>query len=219
MDSPAPRPGVVELLGVLSYLELRAFSELATGAELAPTMRERARMAKHAATEYAHYERLVARLESFGQDPFEAMHGFVPAIEDFHRRTAPSTWLEVLVKAYVGDGIAQDFYREVAAYVDAPTRELVTMVTESQNDELVPIVRGAIAADSTVGGRLALWGRRLVGEALTAAQRVVADNEGLGSVLVGGPQGSGADLAELGRMFARLTEAHTVRMGRLGLSA
>ena len=27
-------------------------------------------------------------------------------------------WLEGLVKAYVGDGIAPDFYREIATYVD-----------------------------------------------------------------------------------------------------
>ena len=70
-----------------------------------------------------------------------------------------------------------------------------------------------------LGGRLALWGRRLVGEMLTEAQRIGVEREGLTSLLVGGVDGVGADLAEFGRMLARITDEHTRRMERLGLSA
>ena len=42
----------------------------------------------------------------------------------FHARTAPADWLEGLVKAYVGDGLAADFYREIAAFLDADTRTI-----------------------------------------------------------------------------------------------
>ena len=76
-------------------------------------------------------------------------------------------------------------------------------------------MRDAIKADRTAGGRLALWGRRLVGEALSQAQRVAVERDALSALLVGG----GVDLAEVGRMFARLTDDHTTRMARLGLSA
>ena len=41
----------------------------------------------------------------------------------------------------------------------------------------------------------------------------------LASLLVGGIDRPGADLAEMGRMFARLTDEHIHRMGQLGLSA
>ena len=41
----------------------------------------------------------------------------------------------------------------------------------------------------------------------------------LASLLVGGPNRPGANLAEMGRMFARLTDEHTRRMGKLGLNA
>ena len=47
-------------------------------------------------------------------------------------------------------------------------------------------VREAIEADPAVAGRLALWARRLVGEALGQAQRVAAEREDLASLLAGG---------------------------------
>ena len=74
-------------------------------------------------------------------------------------------------------------------------------------------MRAAIEADPRLAGRLALWGRRLVGEALSQAQRVAAERDALAALLVGGMSHRGADLAEVGRMFARLTENHTRRMG------
>ena len=83
-------------------------------------------------------------------------------------------------------------------------------------------MRAAIEADPRVAGRLALWGRRLVGEMLSQAQRVAADRDALVTLIVGGmtPAGQPAfDLAGLSLMFARLTENHTHRMQSMGLSA
>jgi hypothetical protein len=48
---------------------------------------------------------------------------------------------------------------------------------------------------------------------------VAAERDALAALLVGGMSRRGADLAEVGRMFARLTENHTKRMASLGLSA
>ena len=53
------------------------------------------------------------------------MAPFQAALDLFHEHTAPSDWYEGLVKAYVGDGLAADFYREIAAYLDARTRDLI----------------------------------------------------------------------------------------------
>ena len=74
-------------------------------------------------------------------------------------------------------------------------------------------VRAAIAADPRVGGRLALWARRLVGEALTQAQRVAVEREGLVALLASGA----SDMAELGRLFQRVIDGHSERMRALGL--
>jgi hypothetical protein len=215
------RAAVVDLLGALAYGELMAFSQLAADAEGAPTPKDRAAVGRLAVAEFQHYEAIVARLTELGADPEAAIEPFVAAVDGFHERTAPNDWLEGLVKAYVGDGIAQDFYREISAYVDADTRALVTDVMEGfgRDEFVVAAVRAAIARDPRIAGRLALWGRRLVGEALTQAQRVGVERDALASLLVGAPGRPGADLAELGRMFARLTDEHTRRMARLGLSA
>ena len=69
----------------------------------------------------------------------------------------PSDWLEGMVKAYVGEGIAQDFYREISTYVDADTQALVLRVLEDegQSDFAVTAVRAAIADDGRLAGRLA----------------------------------------------------------------
>jgi hypothetical protein len=174
-----------------------------------------------AATEFAHFQGLTARLSELGVDPFDAMAEFVTPFEAFHRRTAPADWHEGLVKAYVGDGLAADFYREIAAYLDAETRDLIigSLEDTGQADFAVRHIRQAIADDPKLSGRLALWGRRLMGEALTQAQRVAAERDALSALLAGGIDRPGLDLAAIGRMFTRITERHGERMAELGLSA
>jgi hypothetical protein len=60
----------------------------------------------------------------------------------------------------------------------------------------------------------------LVGEALAQAHRVAAERAPLARLLAGavtGPDGPGGEQGEIGRMFARLTDAHDERMAALGL--
>ena len=220
-EVPDYRLAVVDLLGVIAYGELSAFERLVDDAKLAPTVRDKVEMAAMASLEFGHVSRLHERLRELGSDPFEAMAPFEAAIDLFHAHTAPSDWYEGLVKAYVGDGMAADFYREIAAYLDAETRDLIiaSLDDSGQADFAVRHIRQAIADDPKLSGRLALWGRRLMGEALTQAQRVAAERDALSAFLAGGIDRPGLDLAAIGRMFTRITERHNERMAELGLSA
>jgi hypothetical protein len=208
---------VADLLGVLAYAELTAFDRLAEDARLAPTLAGRAALARMAAAEIAHHGRLSDRLTELGVDPAEAMAPFVAALDAFHESTRPSTWLEGLVKAYVGDGLATDFYREVATFLPADDRTLVLEVLADTGhaDFAVREVRAAIAADRRVGGRLALWGRRLVGEAITQSQAVIAEHDRLAELIIAGT----GDLGGVARLIERITDAHSRRMKALGLRA
>jgi hypothetical protein len=61
---------------------------------------------------------------------------------------------------------------------------------------------------------LSLWGRRLVGEAITQAQRVAAERDALTMLIVGGV----GDLTGIGRLTDLITGKHTQRMTAIGLS-
>jgi len=217
----AYRLAVVDLLGAIAYGELSAFERLVDDAKLAPSVRDKVEMGAMATLEFGHVAPLHDRIRELGGDPFEAMAPFEAAIDLFHAHTAPADWYEGLVKAYVGDAMAADFYREIAAYLDADTRDLIIASLEDsgQADFAVRHVRQAIAADPKLGGRLALWARRLMGEALTQAQHVAAERDALTALLAGGIDRPGLDLAAIGRMFTRITERHDDRMSEVGLSA
>ncbi|MDQ2838500.1 MAG: ferritin-like domain-containing protein [Actinomycetota bacterium] len=212
LDSAA----VIDLLGVLAYGELSAFDRMAADARMAPTTALRAALSEVAAVEMGHYRKLVNRIADLGADPQLAMAPFIEAVETFHARTEPRTWGEALVKAYVGDGLAADFYREVAAYVDEPTRELVTEALADSGNSAFAIreVGALIAADPTAASRLSLWGRRLVGEAISQAQRVAAERDALVMLIVGGA----GDLTGISQLTDRITGKHTERMTVIGLS-
>lgn len=218
---PQYHAAVVDLLGAIGYGQLSAFERLAEDATLAPSIADKVAIATLASREVNNLTRLRERLTQLGADPDEAMAPFAAPLEAFHAHTKPRDWWEGLVKAFVGDALASDFYREIAAFLDVDTRELIidTLRDTGQAEFVVDRVTAAIAADPRLGGRLALWGRRLMGEALTQAQRVAAERDAMVALLSGGIDRPGMDLAAIGRMFARLTERHAQRMADLGLDS
>jgi len=208
---------LTDLLGVMAYGELSAFERLSSDARYSPTLRDRAVLGRIAVVEFQHYELVRARLEGMGMDAEVAMLRFQPSVDHFHERTRPADWYESLMKAYVIDTLYADYYRAVARYVDAGTRELIGQIQSAEEATAVlqERLKAALADDPRLASRLALWARRLLGEALTLAQRVSLDY-----ALLGGLSGlDDADANELvGALTAELAGNHSRRMAALGLA-
>jgi hypothetical protein len=224
-------PDVIELLGLVAQLEDVAFARLAADATEAPTTEQRLELSRFAAAAVGRRDRVLARIAELGADPVAALRQFDHVLDDFDARTQPSTWWERLLKAYVGYGVADDFCRLAAEGLDPESRRVVLEVLDdaSHAELAVAELDAAGADDGVLSARLALWGRRLVGEALGVVQR-----PGLVRLVSEGSAAEPADPAVAGnagtdvvaapanaptKLFGELTAQHTRRMSRLGLTA
>lgn len=203
---------------MMAYGELSAFERFSADARYSPTLHDRAVLGRIAVVEFRHYELVSARLVAMGIDAEDAMLPFQAAVDYFHERTRPADWYESLMKAYVIDTVSADFYRVIAQYVDAGTRELIEQIQASEETTgvLRQLLKSALADDPRLASRLALWGRRLLGEALTQAQRVSYEHAFLGNLIGGEDNAAAKEL--VGSLIAGLAESHSKRMTQLGLT-
>ncbi|GIG19320.1 hypothetical protein Cch01nite_00440 [Cellulomonas chitinilytica] len=232
---PDAQPDAIELLGLVAQLEDVAFARLAADAAEAPSTEQRLELSRFAAAAVERRERVLARIAELGADPVAALRQFDHVLDDFDARTQPSTWWERLLKAYVGYGVADDFCRLAAEGLDPESRRVVLEVLDdaSHAELAVAELDAAGADDGVLSARLALWGRRLVGEALGVVQRLLVQrpglvrlvNEGAAAEPAAGPeQNAGTDVVAAPanaptKLFGELTAQHTRRMSRLGLTA
>lgn len=207
------REAVIDLLGLLALGELLAFERMVYDARLAPDLGRRAALSEAAVGEIRNYRLLADRLSELGADPGDAMAPFKEAFRSFDASTSPRDWLEALVKVYLGDAVADDFFRVVSAGLEERDRTLIeTVLAETGASDLAAAeIRAAVEADPAVTGRLSLWARRLVGEGINRAQGVAAANERLTGIIVG-------DGGTLDALLRRLTRAHQDRMKSVGLN-
>ena len=212
----ADHPGVNELFALLAYGEVAAFYRLTEEARMAPDLGGRINLACMAAAEMGHYELLRDSLQARGVDVVAAMTRHASALENYHRLTTPSTWLEALVKTYVGDALAADFYLEIADVLPDEVAGVVRAVlSETGHSQFVVAeVRAAVTSSGRQRSRLALWSRRLLGEAITQAQYVLAEHDELVDLVLSGPGG----LGQVTDFFGRLQRTHDDRMRQLGLA-
>jgi tRNA-(MS[2]IO[6]A)-hydroxylase (MiaE)-like len=228
LDGGAAPP--VDLLGAVAYGALTAFTRLAADAALAPDLVGRAEMAALAAVEMAHVERVRAHLAARGVDLVTAMAPFAAVLDAFAARTASRDWGEALVGAYVGRTLAVDLVAAAGALGDgdggdgdgagdAGDGEAAELLRgpdagreaggESGFDAFAERAVAERATDERTRGRLALWGRRLLGETLAAAAEVLDEHPDAAAALLGGTSRS--------TVFKALKSRHAKRVSALGL--
>lgn len=217
LDDPGFRTAVLDLLGLLAHGELASFARLADDAAHAPDINGRLMLSRMAAGELSHIDVLAQHVARLGGELEAEMLSYADVLGDFDARTMPRDWWERLMKTYVGYGLVLDFQRELGGQLDPQTRALVEDVLADNGyaDYVVSVLAPVLAAEPQLGARLALWGRRVVGEALGIAQNALVKHPSLVDLLSGGAD----DEAEATRVLNRLAGGHARRMDRLGLTA
>lgn len=229
----------VELLGLVAQLEDNAFGRYAADAANAPDAEGRLIYSRFAAQAVERRDRVLERVSELGGDPALAIARYDTVLDDFDARTQPSTWWERLLKGYVGAGVSDDFCRIAARNLDPTSRDLVLDVLDdaAQAELSVRSLENACAQDEVLTARLALWGRRVVGESLQIVQRLLINHPGLARLMthpepVEAPTAPGAgaaatgaaapvvaEAAAPGKVLNELTAQHTRRMSRLKFTA
>lgn len=207
--------GITKLFAVLLAGEYAAYTRLIAESAMAPDIASRVAIARMASAEMAHFDLLAEQLAQRGGDELAAINDYVDIFDRYHGSTNPKTWYEAMVKAYVGDGLAADFYTELAHVLpDGPRAVIATVMSETGNSAFArDQIRRKVEAEPTLRGPLTLWGRRLLGEAITHAQWVLAAEEDVTDLLF---QGTG-DLQVVSSFFDSVSDRHARRMAELGL--
>lgn len=210
--SPIADPSTtIELLGLAAQVEHTQFTRLAAYSRVAPGTGQRMALARCAVQRVEACERLLDRITVLGGDADAAMGAFSHVLDGFDARTASTSWAERLLVPYLGYGVADDFCRLAADGLDEESRALLCDVLADQQsaDLAISELDDVTARDHVLTARLALWGRRLVGEALTVVQNVLETKPGMERLLG----------VQRGALYGKLTAEHARRMGRLRLTA
>lgn len=217
LDDLGYRATVLEVLGMLASGQIASFARLAEDASFAPDLEGRITLSRMAAGELANLDLLDRQIRELGGSTIEQMDVYREVLTDFDLRTVPRDWWERLIKTYIGFSMIVDLQREFVARLDARTREQIEDVVadNGHGDYVVGVLTPVIAAEPQLGARLALWGRRVVGEGLGVAAQVLHRFPVLAELI-----GDGEDAANaVPQLLNRLSGKHSRRMARLQLTA
>lgn len=197
-------------LGQVAYLQLVVFESLSRLVSAATDLNEKAKLSASAGKALAKHEGFVAEIQRLGGDPATVMSPFTPTIDAFEKLTRGRDWFERLLSIYLTIGLLDDFFRRLSAGLpdDVGPRCERILSDDAATGVITQILQRAIANDPRLASRLAMWGRRLVGDTLLVARSALH--------ATGNPA---SDESHIEPVFTELIAAHTRRMDALGLTA
>ena len=221
--TPEPR----EYLGQLGYLHLSYFEILTNELKYSPNTQYKAELSEAAAHAFEKFRFISRKLAEAGFDATDAMDPYSERIQTFHSNTSGIDWYEAILKVYLVSGLLDDFYRRLAVGLKPAIRVEIDEALDDPGFEefAVKVLLESMEADPTLGSRLAVWGRRLMGDALLEL-RAAFDNRKLAGVAdsakLSMDQEREVNLAAYSKLEPLVTEligTHTLRMDALGLTA
>ncbi|EAR23818.1 hypothetical protein A20C1_13246 [marine actinobacterium PHSC20C1] len=216
-DSPTEKvalaefaPDLLGFLGRAAYVQLMIFETLSRVISNAPTTAAKTAIGQAAELSLGKHRALVAEITKAGGSPAEVMDPFTDAFDEFERVARGADWYESLITAYLSAGFFDDFYARLAEGLPAESHTRLVAIFRGESGEkvLAEFLQAAIDANPRLDSRLAMWGRRLVGDMMLAAR----------SALVF-PDHTRSTEAQVEPVFGELIAAHTRRMDALGLTA
>jgi hypothetical protein len=203
-------PETEPFLGQAAYIQLEIFEGLARAVRLAPDLASKEGLSLAAGEALRKHHGLIEVIRGRGADPAEVMAPFAPALEEFRAATTGRDWWELILGIHLTSGILDDYFARLAAGLPADVAPRVGSLLGGPGAAPVlgDLLAKGIAEHPELSDRLALWGRRLVGDTLLIARsalREAASHE--------------RHEHDVEPVFTELIAAHTRRMDALGLTA
>ncbi len=210
MDLKELTPELLVYLGKAAYLQLIAFENLSAAVATAPSAGAKERISRAAFLTLAKQQGLTAEISRAGAVPGEVMDRYSAPIDDFSDRIAGSDWFETLIACHLTGAFIDDFLARLAQGLPngSAERVLEVLAADSGTELITAEIAAAIDASPQLSSRLAMWGRRLVGDTMLITRYVLETPAVVAEVE-----------ARIEPIFNELIAAHTRRMDALGLTA
>lgn len=203
-------PSITHFLGLVAYLQLEVFEATSRAVAAAPTLQAKETLSAAAGLALQKHQAFADEMRRRGLEPDVVMQPFTPMIDEYIERIEPGDWLELVLNVYLIAGLFDAFFAELAGGVkDSYAAEAKEVLAGSSGrEEVAQLLADAIAADPRVDDRLALWGRRIVGDSLLVARSALVLSENRAK-----------DDEKIEPVFSELIATHIRRMDGLGLTA
>lgn len=197
------------LIGFTAYFELKLFSLLSELAGTADNLVNAEAISLAAGTALNTHHDLTRLLLDEGADPFSAMGQHRPVVDRFFQAVESKYLPEVLLTGFIGAGLIEDFIVELLPMHSDAYGVLNSRVSVRERESVISeVLNSLLEQQPGLADRMALWGRRLVGDMMLACYSAVGV--------------SGADALKNPTLSAAMTKSiatHTRRMDSLGLTA
>ncbi|MDO4241305.1 MAG: ferritin-like fold-containing protein [Microbacteriaceae bacterium] len=203
-------PGIMPFLSIAALTQLSLYEAATKGVLGAPDLESKGAMAEIAAAALKKHKSFTAEITRRGSKPHIEMAKYQSPSQDYQKRTKVDDWHQHVLSVWLGGGLFESFLIEIAAGLKSSyKKEAIAILREdSGRKALEKLLSSQIAADATVADRLAMWGRRLVGDTLLLAREILLLSENRAFVAT-----------EMEPIFTEITAGHMQRMDSLGLTA